>query len=127
MDLSIPLPERWWWTDLRFRQLSIEPRAEFESRSLTEPEKRKYGLKPDGFASQVTRIGGFAEMLKTHELRIGDIVFGVDGEERDEIANTAELFIKLRKTAGEAVTLDVMRDGKRMQMQLKIQRMYFRK
>ena len=37
-------------------------------------------------------------MMKTHELKVGDIIFGVDGVEHDEIANTAELFIKLRKT-----------------------------
>ena len=73
------------------------------------------------------RVDSFAEMMKSHEFRVGDIVFGVDGVERDEIANTAELFIKLRKTAGETVTLDVIRDGKRMQMPLNTFRMSFRK
>jgi S1-C subfamily serine protease len=51
----------------------------------------------------------------------------VDGVQKDEVANTAELFIKLRKTAGETVTLDVIRDGKRMQMKLKSYKMSFRK
>ena len=127
IDLSIALPERWWWTDLTFRQWSVEPRVYFDSRPLTEPEKRKYGLEHDGFASEVKRVDWFAEVMKSHELRAGDIVFGVDGVERDEIANTAELFIKLRKTAGETVTLDLIRDGKRMQMKLKTERMNFRK
>jgi C-terminal processing protease CtpA/Prc len=66
-------------------------------------------------------------MMKSHELRSGDILFGVDGVERDEIAHTVELFIKLRKTAGESVTLNVIRGGKRMQMTLKTYRMSFRK
>ena len=58
---------------------------------------------------------------------MGDIIFGVDGVQRDEHANTAELYIRLRKTAGDRVTLDVIRDGKRFQMPLKTFRMSFRK
>jgi len=128
IDLAIVLPERWWWTDLTFRQWTIEPRVYFESVPLTELEKRTHGLvQQGGFASKVKHVDMFAEMTKSHELRLGDIVFGVDGVQRDELANTAELFIKLRKKAGETVTLDVIRDDKRMQMKLKTFRMSFRK
>jgi hypothetical protein len=128
VDLAIVLPERWWWTDLTFRQWTIEPRVYFDSVPLTDQEKRDLGLVDSGgFASKVKRVDMFAEMTKSHELRIGDIIFGVDGVQRDEMANTAELFIKLRKTAGETVTLDVIREGKRMQMTLKTYKMSFRK
>ena len=127
IDIPVALPQRWWWTDLRFRQSSIEPRLYFEDRPLSETAKRQQGLKPDGFASEVKYVAEFAKLMKTHDLRVGDIIFGVDGEERDEIANTAELFIKLRKTAGDSVTLDVIRDGQRMKMPLKTYRMSFRK
>jgi serine protease Do len=127
VDIAVNLPERWWLTDLRFRQLSIDPRGEFDSRPLTEAEKREHGLKPDGFAAVVTGIGGFAEMLKIHELKTGDIVYAVDGVEGDEIANTPDLFIKLRRTAGDTVTLDVIRGGQRMKMPVRTQRMFFRK
>ena len=47
------------------------------------------------------------KIRKTHELRAGDIICGVDGVERDDLANTAELFIKLRRKAGDSVMLDV--------------------
>lgn len=127
VELLVDLPERWWLTDLRFRQLSIDPRAEFETRPLTEAERREHGLKPDGFAGVIVGIGGFAEMLKVHELKVGDIVYGVDGVESDGIANTPELFIKLRRRAGDTVTVDVIRDGKRVKMPVKTQRMFFRK
>ena len=121
------LPPRWWWTDLRFRQSSVEPRTFFEDRPLTAEEKRKHGLKPDGFASQVKYVADFARTMKTHDLRVGDIIIGVDGVERDELANSADLFLKLRKTPGDSAMLDVLRDGARLRMPLKTYRMSFRK
>jgi S1-C subfamily serine protease len=125
--LAIRLPERWWYTDIRFRQLTIDPRVFFDSRPLDVQEKKKLGLDPRGFASEVKHVDMFAEAVKSHTLKTGDIVYGVDGVESDEIANTAELYIKLRKTAGDSVTLDLIRDGKRLQMPLKSFRMSFRK
>ncbi len=127
VELEVALPPRWWWTDLGFRQSSVDPRVYFESRPLTAPEKRERGLQADGFASRVSSVDSVAAMLKSHELRAGDIICAVDGVERDEIAHTPELFIKLRKTAGQTVTLDLIRDGKRMQMPLRTLSMSFRK
>ncbi|MDQ6706342.1 MAG: hypothetical protein M3Z85_10255, partial [Acidobacteriota bacterium] len=106
---------------------SIDPRVYFESRPLTEAEKQQNGLPLDGFASMVKHVDGFAQTMHSHDLRVGDIVFGVDGVQKDEYANTAEFFIKLRKTAGDSVKIDVIRDGKRIQMPLKTFRMSFRK
>jgi hypothetical protein len=125
--LDVALPLRWWLTDLRFRQSSVEPRTYFEDRPLTEAEKRVHGLKTDGFASEVKFVADFAKTMKSNELRAGDIIFGVDGVERDDLANTADLFIKLRKTPGDSITLDILRDGQRMKSQLRTYRMSFRK
>ena len=125
--LAVTLPEYWWWTDLTFRQLSVEPRVYFKSRPLSEAEKLSHGLEPGGFASQVTLTEGFAETLKLHQLEPGDIVFAVDGVERDAIANTAELFIKLRKNAGDTLMLDLLRDGKRTRMEVKTTSVAYRK
>src|ERR1051325_2270092 len=127
VELTVELPKRWWWTDLRFRQSSVDPRIDFEDRPLSAEEKTALGLKPDGFASRVKYVAEFAKIRKTHELRIGDIVVAVDGVERDEWAHTAELFIKLHTKAGESVNLDVIRDGKRIQMPLHSHILSFRK
>ena len=99
--------------------LRIEP--------LTDAEKKELDLPIDGFASRVSHVDNFARVLKSHDLSLGDIIFGVDGVQRDEHANTAEFFIRLRKTAGQSVTLDVIRGGKRFQMPLKTYQMSFRK
>jgi hypothetical protein len=127
VDVSIALPMRWWWTDVRYRQSSVDPRVYFESRPLSRAEKEKHGLKPEGFASEVTRIDTFAELVKSHQLKTGDIVFGVDGAEQDSIAESADFFIKLRRKAGDTVTLDVLRGGQKIKMPLQTYRMSFRK
>ncbi|MBK5295049.1 MAG: hypothetical protein JJE04_25655 [Acidobacteriia bacterium] len=127
VELAIALPQRWWWTDLRFRQATIDPRVYFDSRPLSEEEKNKYGLPVKGFASEVHHVDTFAEIMKSHALKVGDIIYAVDGVERDENANTAELFIKLRKKAGDTVALGLIREGKRLQMPLTTFRMSFRK
>jgi serine protease Do len=127
VTLAVALPLRWWLTDLRFRQSSVEPRTYFEDRPLTEAEKRSNGLKLDGFASEVKFVADFAKTMKSHELRVGDIIVGVDGVERDEIANTVNLYITLHKTPGDSLTLDILRDGRRMKSQLQTYRMSFRK
>ncbi len=127
VELTVDLPVRWWWTDLRFRQSSVEPRPYFEDRPLTEQEKRTHRLKPEGFASEVKYVGDFAKLMMSHDLKIGDIIFAVDGVETDELVNSAEMFIKLRRSPEQKVALSVIRDGKRMEMPLKTFRMSFRK
>ena len=127
VELTVGLPPRWWWTDLRFRQSSVDPRLDFEDRALTDEEKRKLGLPPDGFASQVKHVAELAKALKTHDLRLGDVIAAVNGVERDEQANTAELYLKLHVRAGDSAMLDVIRDGQRTKMQLNTHILSFRK
>jgi len=127
VDVAVSLPVRWWLTDTRFRQMTIDSRVYFDSRPMNEAEKTERGLARDGFASMVTHVDAFAEMMKSHALKVGDVIFAVDGAERDPDANTAELFIKLRKKAGDPVTLGVWRDGAKIEMPIKTYRMSFRK
>jgi hypothetical protein len=127
VELTVALPERWWWTDLRFRQSSVDPRSDFDDRPLSGEEKRKLGLAPDGFASEVKYVAETARIRGVNDLRVGDVIVAVDGAERDELANTADLYIKLRRKAGDSVTLDVLRDGKRIRMPLHTHNLSFRK
>lgn len=69
-DLKIPLPVRWWWTDTRYRQSSIEPRSYFDDRALTAEEKAKLGLPADGFASQVKYVSSMAYSVQAHDLKV---------------------------------------------------------
>lgn len=127
LELLVDLPPFWWHTDLTYRNLSVDPRVYFSSEPLTPKEKKRLGLAPDGFASRVDSIDPITELLGSHELRDGDIVYGVEGEVRDSVANTPDLYIKLRKRAGAELILQVLRDGERMELPLKTERMSFRK
>jgi S1-C subfamily serine protease len=127
IELTVALPPRWWWTDLRFRQSSVDPRLDFEDRPLTIEEKQKLGLRPDGFASQVKYVSEMAKVRETHDLRLGDVIVAVDGVEQDAFANTAELYLKLHTKAGESAKLEVIRDGKRISMPIQTYILSFRK
>jgi len=126
-DLTFPLPIRWWLTDIRYRQATIDPRTYFDSRPLSEQEKTKLNLAVNGFAAEVTHVDMFAEVMKSHALKPSDIIFRVDGVESDPIAHTPDLYIKLRKKAGDSVILGVIRNGAKIEMELKTFRMAFRK
>ena len=127
VELAVALPARWWWTDLRFRQSSVDPRSDFDDRPLSPEEKHKLGLRADGFASEVKYVAGTAKIRGVSDLEVGDVIVAVDGVERDELANTADLYIKLRRKAGDSVTLVVLRNGKRMEMPLHTHSLSFRK
>jgi serine protease Do len=127
VELTVALPKLWWYTDISFRQLTIDPRTYFDSQPLTEVEKRSLDLPTDGFASRIKYVNSMASMLKSHTLKVGDIVYAVDGATRDEYANTAEFYIKLRVRAGNEVKLGIIRDGKRLELPLKTFQMGFRK
>ena len=42
-EVKVELPKLWWFTDIRYRQLTVDPRVYFESRPLTEAEKGERG------------------------------------------------------------------------------------
>ena len=127
IDLEVKLPEFWWHTDLTYRNLSVEPRVYFRSEGLSRKEKSALRLDPEGFAGRVDYIDPISELLGSHELEEGDIVYGVDGEVRDELAQVPEYYIKWRKQAGSRVTLQVLRGSSRLDVSLKTERMSFRK
>lgn len=126
-DVRVTLPARWWWTDTRYRQSSVEPRFYFEDRPLTPEEKAKLGLPVEGFASEVRYVSSLAASIQAHDLKVGDIIAAVDGKEIDEHANTASLYLVLKKKPDDTAALTVIREGKRMEMTAKGFRMSFRK
>lgn len=127
VDVVIQLPKLWWFSDIRYKQLTVDPRVFFESRPLTADEKRELELDPDSFAAAVKYVSGMAKTLQLHDLQVGDIITSIDGKTKDPVANTPELFIRLYTKAGESAQLELLRAGETMKMELKTSRMSFRK
>ncbi|MAF66386.1 MAG: hypothetical protein CMJ84_12105 [Planctomycetes bacterium] len=125
--IDLELPHQWWRTDLDFRNWSIDPLVYYESRPLTKNEKSEHGLPANGFASQVTHVGSLAKRAGLHDLQVGDITYSVDGTQADEVADSTELFIKLRKDSGDRLKIGVIRDGKKLDIDLRTRRRTFRK
>lgn len=127
VELDVALPAFWWVTDLAYRNWSMQPRVFFNSEPLSDAEKRAVGVDPEGFASRVTYVDPAADLLGNHALEKGDIVFSVNGVERDEWADRAELYINLHHDPGDELMVQVIRDGERREEPLRTEKVEFRK
>lgn len=125
-SLIVKLPERWWLTDLEYRHWTVEPRVHFKTHQLTAERKTELNLPVDGFAGEVTDRNRFF-ITATPPLKRGDIIYAVDDVFEDEIADTPELYIKLRHRAGSKVKLHVLRGSERFVSELTTERQNFRK
>ncbi len=119
--LKLALDKLWRVTNIERRATTqrAEPFAEFWGKALTEEEKCAAGLKPKGFA---VKVGKF--YVKTNAqpagLKVDDIVYAVDGVEEDESTQSATLYIKLNKSAGDTIKVGVLRGGKRQEISFKL-------
>jgi S1-C subfamily serine protease len=51
---------------------------------------------------------------------VDDIVYAVDGVEEDEYTQSATLYIKLNKNAGDTIKVGVLRGGKKSEISFKL-------
>lgn len=127
VELQLELPPLWWAHDLKHRRWSVDPVTYFDSEPLSAERKSALGLKPQGFACEVTAVKSWAPVLHTHTLEVGDVIVSVDGVETDPLATSCSLYIQLRVRAGDSVTLGVIRNGERIDTALNTHRQNFRK
>lgn len=126
-ELRIQLPDQWWVTDLGYRYLSVDPLVFFEAVPLKLEEKKKLDLLPSGFASRVSKTDLDAVLGSAHELKEGDVIISVNGNQKDPITKNVITHIKLRHKAGDALKLEILRGQKRMELPLKTKRQEFRR
>ena len=127
VGLTIELPKLWWVYDIDYRYWSIDPVTYLRTTLLTRERKRALGLRPDGFACEVTRVNPRATVLGLHEIRPGDVVYAVDGVESDPAIPDCLLYLRLNVTAGSETTLGMVRDGARLDMTVRTHRQLYRK
>lgn len=122
----VKLPERWWVTDLDYRHWTVDPIVYFKTQPLSRERKAESGFPLDGFAAEVTERDRFYNFA-TPPLKRGDVIYGVEGVLRDELADTPELHVKLRHRAGSRLKIQVQRGEEQFDSQLTTGRQNFRK
>ena len=100
VELALELPELWWFYDIGFRYWSIDPVTYVRTTPLAEERKRALGLRPEGFACEVTRVNPRATVLELHEVEPGDVIYAVGGVESDPPIPDCLLYLRLNVTAG---------------------------
>lgn len=127
VDVEVDLPSLWWVTDLGYRYWSIDPVTYLSASPLPAERKRELDLRPDGFACEVTRVNPRATVLELHEIKVGDVIYAVDGIEADPPIDDCLLYLRLNVTAGSDTLLGVVRDGVRLDVTAGTQRQLYRK
>ena len=111
--ITMQLPEHWRVTDLNRRNIGhrLTPFPGFWSKTLSAEQKQELGLRPDGFASQVTKFWVNTNGKKAG-MREGDIVYAVGGVETSPIARNAMIYIRMHHKSGDEVQVQYRREGK---------------
>ena len=127
VDLVMGLPKLWWVSDIAYRYWSIDPVTYLSTTPLDEDQKRELGLRPEGFACEVTRVNPRAAVLNLHEIQAGDVIHAIDGVASDPLITHCLLYLRLNVTAGEATTLGLVRGGERTELTVRTHRQLYRK
>jgi serine protease Do len=111
---KLKVVEGWRKTNLSWRPSMFEqlPRLEFSGDDLTSEEKRDLGIPEKRFAFRQDKF--VHSTLKAVGVRKGDIFIGLDGKEFDGTMEGFLGFLHANYLAGEKATLNLLRDGKRV-------------
>ncbi len=126
-ELTVSLPDEWWYTDLYHRYWTVEPQPYFTTEPLTVERRRELGLPEDGLAAEVVKVDPAAQVYNLHKLKAGDIVTAVNGVDRDEFTQRLDVYIRLNVASGSKFSARVLRDGETSEMTVKTYREHFRK
>lgn len=116
----LPLREGWRKSDISWRgsMWGIAPRASVWGQDLTAAEKESLGLKPTRLAF---RQGDYVPpQAAAAGVRAGDIVLGIDGLELEMTMLQFNAYVRLNYEVGDTVTLHLIRDGKHMNLPMKL-------
>jgi serine protease Do len=117
---TLDLATGWRKTNLTWRpsMLDILPSVPFAGDDLIADDKKKLGLS--------ARRAAFRQDDKVHStladagLRAGDVIVGFDGAAVDGGMRDLLGYVRRNYLVGETVTVDVLRDGKQVRIQLKL-------
>jgi hypothetical protein len=123
LKIEVNLPEHWRVTDINKRSMGhiLTPFPGFWSKSVPSSRKKKWGLKKSGFASEVTKFWVNTNGKKAG-MRVGDIVYEVDGVQQTPLAHNAMIHIRLNYKPGDTIQVKVLRGGKKLGFSYKLKK-----
>jgi S1-C subfamily serine protease len=110
----------WRQTDLSWRWSlrGVDPPPWVHGEDLNEAEKKALGLAANRLAF---RQGGFvSQPARQAGLRAGDVIIGIDGKRLEMTARQFAAHVRLNYQVGDRVTYNLLRDGKRMDVMLRL-------
>jgi S1-C subfamily serine protease len=115
---SLELADGWRKTNLTWRpsMLDILPSTPFSGEDLTAAEKKALGLSEKRAA--IRQDDDVHKALRSAGIRGGDIVVGFDGKSVDGTIRDLLGFVRRNYLIGDEITINVVRDGKPLEMKL---------
>jgi S1-C subfamily serine protease len=94
------------------------PSAGFWGSKVKPDERKQLGLPADSLAVRVMHI--WADHARQAGVRNGDVVVEIDGVRRDMTIRQLHAHLQLHRDFGDAISLAVLRDGKRQELQMQL-------
>ena len=122
LPVTLSLPAGWRETDISWRagQGSVPPIFGFWEQPLTPEPKREAGVPEDRLGLRVTSLFVGEKWAPARgPVQVGDVILGMDGKSLPQMtARQFHTYYRLHHSPGETVTLQVIRSGQRMDLQL---------
>jgi membrane-associated protease RseP (regulator of RpoE activity) len=122
LEGTLALPEGWRKQDISWRSFmwGLEPPAAVHGKDLTAEEKKELGLSPDALAF---RQGTFVPPASREAgIKPNDIILGIDGKRLDMTMLGFNAHVRLNYRVGDKVTFNILRDGKPLDVPMKLPR-----
>jgi serine protease Do len=119
---KLNLPENWRRSDISWRPSMhrLVPAARLYGDDLTEDEKKSLGLPAKQLAFK--QKNAVPSQAKAAGIQGGDIIIGVDGRVLEMDANGFVRYVERNYVIGDRVTVNVLRDGKRLDLKMTLVR-----
>jgi predicted metalloprotease with PDZ domain len=117
---TLSLADGWKKTDLSWRWSlrGLDPVPWVQGDDLSAAEKKELGL---GAKRLAFRQGPFvSEPARQAGVKQNDVILGMDGKELEMTARQFGAYVRLNYKVGDRVRLNVLRDGKRLDLPLKL-------
>lgn len=117
---KLTLESGWRKSDISWRWSlrSLDPPPPWRGGDLEPAEKRKLGLEPD----QLAFLQGSFPTIPARQagLLAGDVIVGLDGKDLHMNARQFDTHLRLYYRVGQEVVVNVLRDGKRVEVRIKL-------